>query len=252
LKSSTGQAIQTRGKKDGGERIAPLLVILNFERDREDEVKKISRIIVMVFSILLVTAFILPIWEITLDAPQYPEGLGMNIWINKITGDLQTINGLNHYIGMKKIEPDSINELKMMPYFLGALIALGLIAGISGKKKLLALWAAVFIIIGTAGAFDFYMWEYDYGHNLDQEAAIKVPGMSYQPPLIGGKQLLNIYASSYPDTGGFVVIAAGIASILVLLYEIKYNKALKTNEKENSKHNIAHSFEHNSLMQRGT
>jgi copper chaperone NosL len=197
-------------------------------KKREDEMKKISRIIVIAVSILLVTGFFLPIWEITLDAPQYPEGLGMNIWINKITGDLQTINGLNHYIGMKKIEPDSIKELKMMPYFLGALIALGLIAGISGKKKLLTLWVAVFIIAGAAGAIDFYMWEYDYGHNLNPEAAIKVPGMSYQPPLIGSKQLLNFTANSYPDTGGMAVIAVGLIAVLVLLYEIKFNKEVKT------------------------
>jgi copper chaperone NosL len=215
-------------------------------------VKKISRIIVIAVSILLVTGFILPIWEITLDAPQYPEGLGLNIWINKITGDLQTINGLNHYIGMKKIEPDSIQELKMMPYFLGVLIVLGLIAGISGKKKLLALWTTAFIIIGTTGAVDFYMWEYDYGHNLNPEAAIKVPGMSYQPPLIGSKQLLNFTANSYPDTGGMAVIGGGLIAVLVLLYEIKYNKVLKTNEKENTELNIAHSFERDTLMQRGT
>lgn len=214
--------------------------------------KKISRIIVIAVSVLLVTGFILPIWEITLDAPQYPEGLGLNIWINKITGDLQTINGLNHYIGMKKIEPDSIQELKMMPYFLGVLIVLGLIAGISGKKKLLSLWAIAFIIIGTTGAVDFYMWEYDYGHNLNPEAAIKVPGMSYQPPLIGSKQLLNFTANSYPDTGGMAVIGGGLIAVLVLLYEIKYNKVLKTNEKENTELNIAHSFERDTLMQRGT
>lgn len=194
--------------------------------------KKISRIVVIAVSFLLVAGYFLPIWEISLDAPQYPEGLSMNIWINKITGDLQTINGLNHYIGMKRIEPDSIKELKMMPYFLGLLILLGLIAGITGKKKLLALWVAVFIILGAAGAIDFYIWEYDYGHNLNPEAAIKVPGMSYQPPLIGSKQLLNFTATSLPDTGGIAVIAGGLIALLVLLYEIKFNKQAKIAEKE--------------------
>ncbi len=92
---------------------------LNTERGMK--MKKISRITVIAVSILLIGGYFLPIWEISLDAPQYPEGLGMTIWINTIKGDLQTINGLNHYIGMKTIQPDSIKELKIMPYLLGLL-----------------------------------------------------------------------------------------------------------------------------------
>ena len=144
--------------------------------------KKITRILIIAASLAMITAFFTPMWMIDLEAPQYPEGLGMQIWINKITGDLNTINGLNHYIGMKKIEPDSIKELSIMPYVLGFLIAAGVFTGIAGKKKLLAVWVVIFLIAGAAGGVDFYMWEYDYGHNLDPTAAIIVPGMSYQPP----------------------------------------------------------------------
>ncbi len=146
------------------------------------EMKKITKILTIAVSLALIAVYFLPVWDISLDAPQYPEGLGMKIWIHTIKGDLQTINGLNHYIGMKTIEPDSIKELKIMPYLLGVLILLGLTAGITGKKKLLALWVIVFVLFGIAGGVDFYIWEYDYGHDLNPEAAIKVPGMSYQPP----------------------------------------------------------------------
>lgn len=186
--------------------------------------KKITKILIIAVSLVLIAVYFLPVWDISLDAPQYPEGLGMKIWIHTIKGDLQTINGLNHYIGMKTIEPDSIKELKIMPYLLGVLILLGLIAGITGKKKLLALWVIVFVLFGIAGGADFYIWEYDYGHDLNPEAAIKVPGMSYQPPLIGSKELLNFTAYSYPDSGGIILIAGGIITVLVLLYEIKHNK----------------------------
>ncbi len=188
------------------------------------KMKKITRILIIASSIAMITAFFTPIWMIDLEAPQYPEGLGMKIWLNKITGDLNTINGLNHYIGMKKIEPDSIKELSIMPYVLGFLIAAGVITGIAGKKKLLAVWVIIFLIAGTAGGVDFYMWEYDYGHNLDPTAAIKVPGMSYQPPLIGSKQLLNFVASSYPDIGGYIIICTGLLGVLALFYESKFNK----------------------------
>ena len=186
--------------------------------------KKITKILTIAVSLALIAVYFLPVWDISLDAPQYPEGLGMKIWIYTIKGDLQTINGLNHYIGMKTIEPDSIKELKIMPFLLGVLIILGSIAGITGKKKLLALWVIVFVLFGIAGGIDFYVWEYDYGHDLNPEAAIKVPGMSYQPPLIGSKELLNFTAYSYPDSGGMILIAGGIIAVLMLIYEIKYNK----------------------------
>lgn len=188
--------------------------------------KKITKILILVSSLAMIAAFFTPIWMIDLEAPQYPEGLGMQIWLNKITGDLNTINGLNHYIGMKKIEPDSIKELTIMPYILAFLITLGVFTGIAGKKKILGVFVIIFIIAGIAGGVDFYMWEYDYGHDLDPTAAIIVPGMSYQPPLIGSKQLLNFVAHSYPDTGGWIVIGAGILAVLLYIYELKFNKKI--------------------------
>lgn len=183
--------------------------------------KKASRITVLVISLVLISVYFLPVWEIQLEAPQYPEGLGMNIWINKITGDLNTINGLNHYIGMKTIQPDSIKELTLMPYILGVLILLGILTAMLNKRKLLLVWVIFFILLGVAGGVDFYLWEYDYGHDLNPEAAIKIPGMSYQPPLIGTKQLANFTAISIPDTGGMILIGAGALSLLILLYDFK-------------------------------
>lgn len=183
--------------------------------------KKASRISVLTISLILISVYFLPVWEIELEAPQYPEGLGMNIWINKITGDLNTINGLNHYIGMKTIQPDSIKELTLMPFILGLLILSGIVVAILGRKRLLAVWVVFFMLLGIAGGVDFYLWEYDYGHDLNPEAAIKIPGMSYQPPLIGTKQLANFTAISVPDFGGYILIGAGVASLLILVYDTR-------------------------------
>lgn len=190
--------------------------------------KKSSRILILIIALSLVILYFVPLWNIELDAPQYPEGLGMQIWLDKMTGDLNTINGLNHYIGMKIIEPDSIEELKLMPFIIGFIILFGIIVFIFNKKGLLLSWILIIIIIGTVGMYDFWTWEYDYGHNLDPTAAIKVPGMNYQPPLIGSKQLLNFNASSTPDIGGYILFAVGIIAILVLIYEYKFNKTMKT------------------------
>ena len=71
---------------------------------------------------------------------------------------------------------------------------------------------------------DFYRWNYDYGHDLDPSAAIKVPGMAYQPPIFGYKQLLNFGAYSIPDIGGWLFIAAGLFLLIAVLKEFKFKK----------------------------
>lgn len=189
-----------------------------------------SRIILALASLALLFLYILPMWKITLDAPQYPEGLGMYIWIDTITGekkhDLQNINGLNHYIGMKRIEPESIPELDFMPWFIGFLVGFGLIGALSGKRWLLYSWVGIFMVGAVVGLVDFYLWEYDYGHNLDAETAIiKIPGMNYQPPLIGSKKLLNFTASSWPASGGWIAFASLGAGLFAALKERRRKRA---------------------------
>jgi hypothetical protein len=171
-----------------------------------------SRLLLALGALLLASAYLLPLWHIGLKAPQYPEGLGFYISVNRIVGerpqDLASINNLNHYIGMKRITPENIPELRFMPLALGALVGVGLIAALVGRNWLLYGWTALFALGLAAGLADFWRWGYDYGHDLDPEAIIKIPGMSYQPPVIGTKQLLNFRASSWPAAGGWLALAA--------------------------------------------
>lgn len=169
-----------------------------------------------VAALLLIGVYFVPLWSISMGAPQYPEGIGMNVTINNIEGksanDLKNINGLNHYIGMKSIDPASIPELRLMPYIFGFLIVSGLIVAATGNRKWILVWLIIFVLLAIAGLIDFYLWGYDYGHNLNPDAPIKVPGMTYQPPLFGSKQLLNIKAVSLPHIGFyFALISMSIA-----------------------------------------
>jgi copper chaperone NosL len=186
-------------------------------------VTKRSRLLFAAAAALLLGAFAFPLWRIDLIAPQYPEGLGMLIKVNTVTGikpnDLANINGLNHYIGMKAIDPNAIPELRVMPWILGGLVALGLLGAALGSRKVLYAWLGAFVTLGAVGLVDFWRWTYDYGHNLDFEhAIIKVPGMTYQPPLIGTKQLLNFTATSWPALGtAFLGVAFGLAVAALVL-----------------------------------
>lgn len=183
----------------------------------------LSRALVAISSLLLIGLFVFPLWHVRLTAPQYPEGLGMNIRLNTVEGatetDLNNINGLNHYIGMKRIDPETIPELRFMPWIVGGLILSGLAVAAAAKRRVLYTWLAGFLALGAVGLVDFWRWEYDYGHNLDAATAIiKIPGMSYQPPLLGTKQLLNFQAVSLPGVGG---ILAGLAFLLGLVAVIE-------------------------------
>lgn len=184
-----------------------------------------SKILIIVASLILILTFFFPLWYIDLEAPQYPEGIGLEIWINKITGqqehDLENINGLNHYIGMKRIEPDAIPELTIMPFVIIFMTLFGLISGILGKRILVYIWIVLFVVMAAVGLYDFYLWGYDYGHDLDPNAAIKVPGMAYQPPLIGSKMLLNFNAVSMPHFGSLIIAVVVLIAVIALFLDRK-------------------------------
>lgn len=174
---------------------------------------RVARLMVAVAGLLVGLAMVLPLWEVRLVAPQYPEGLGLRIQVNTVAGlkpnDLQSINGLNHYIGMKAIEPDAIPELRWMPWIVLALAISGLAAAAFAPRRAVVAWLVAFAVLCAAGIWDFHRWEYDYGHNLDREnAIIVVPGMNYQPPLVGTKQLLNFRVTSWPAAGAWAMGAA--------------------------------------------
>lgn len=169
--------------------------------------------------------FVLPLWNITLEAPQYPIPIGMDIYINQFKGagdnDIKNINIMNHYVGMKEI-PEVIPEFSVFPYFVGGMIVLGVVFGFLGKKRLYLAWLSLMILLGSIAMYDFYSWEYDYGHNLRENAAIKFTDkdgqpMTYQPPLIGAKTILNFRAISLPRSGAIFMVAGMVLAVLAFV-----------------------------------
>jgi copper chaperone NosL len=178
---------------------------------------KWPRLLVFFGALLLAGAIFLPIWQIQLAAPQYPEGLTLKIYAKGLAGDVDVINGLNHYIGMQTLHNEDFLEFSLLPYIIGSLVLFGLLAAFINKKSFYLVYITLFMLVAVISMVDFYRWEYNYGHNLDPDAAIQVPGMSYQPPLIGYKQLLNFGAYSIPDVGGWLFVASGIFLFIAFL-----------------------------------
>ena len=187
-----------------------------------------ARALIILGGLLLIITLFVPTWYIDLDAPQYPEGLRLLIHPHKLAGDVEIINGLNHYIGMQTLHAENFIEFTVLPYILAGIALLFILVGFVGRRPWAIALLVFFIIFGIVAMADFWLWEYNYGHNLDPNAAIKVPGMAYQPPLIGYKQLLNFAAYSFPDIGGWLIVSAGVLLVLALLISRKRKRHAQT------------------------
>lgn len=190
---------------------------------------KTSGILMIIGSALLLGLFFYPLWNIRLEAPQYPDPLGMDIYIEGIEGeeefDIQNIDGVNHYIGMKKIpKPEEMWEFKVFPLVIGGMAALGILLGILGVFNKISPnwflgWLILMGILGILGMYDFNNWLLDYGTDLDPKAIIKLTDaegnpLNYKPPLLGSEDILNFTAHSYPRTGAYMMFVGMFLTLI--------------------------------------
>lgn len=142
---------------------------------RSSKISILTRILCFAGAVALVISLFVPLWRIELAAPQYPEGLVLLIYPDDIAGDVEIINGLNHYIGMQTLHTENFIEFTILPYLIGLFALIILLSSLIGNKKLLYAVFILFVIFGVVAMIDFWRWEYNYGHNLDPNAAIIVP-----------------------------------------------------------------------------
>ncbi len=190
---------------------------------------KRSAILMIIGSLLLLGLFYFPLWNIQLGAPQYPDPMGMNIFISGIEGeeefDIQNIDGVNHYIGMKKIpKPAEMWEFQVFPVVIAVMATLGVLLGVVGFfRKIHPFWFLgwfiLMIILGSLGMYDFNNWLLDYGTDLDPIAIIKITDsegnpINYKPPLLGTQKILNFTAHSYPRTGAYLMFVGMLLTLI--------------------------------------
>jgi len=190
-------------------------------------IKNINRILLIIGALALLVVVKVPMWRIDLNAPQYPEGLRLFIYPDHLGGNVAIVNGLNHYIGMKPLHTADFFEFTILPGIIIAFAVLFISTALIGKRWMLTSLLVLFVIFGVVAMVDFWRWEYNYGHNLNPDAPIVVPGMAYQPPLIGFKQLLNFGAYSVPALGGFLFLGVGILLLTVNILEYKIKRRFK-------------------------
>jgi copper chaperone NosL len=168
-----------------------------------------SRVLLLLAAAAVAASVLFPLWKLHLVAPQYPEGLRLHIYAWKIQGgglngnDLNEINNLNHYIGMKTIQQADFAEMQVMPFMFGIFIMLALRAAVLGTMRaiidlfMLAAWFGAFSI----GSFYYRLWS--YGHQLDPKAPMDI--QPFTPLIFGTQQIANFTQSSYPQLGTYLL-----------------------------------------------
>jgi copper chaperone NosL len=189
-------------------------------RQLEVPLDSAPRLLLLVAALLLVATYLLPLWKMTMFAPQYPEGLHLDIYSYKLEGgnrgqDIKEINILNHYIGMKDLTTADFTEFKWMPFVLGMLGLLFLRALVHGRLGDLLDVVVLYVYFGLFSLWSFGYKLYSYGHNLAPTASVKVA--PFMPPLFGHKKLANFEVYSFPAAASYALAAVG-AALLVALF----------------------------------
>jgi copper chaperone NosL len=172
------------------------------------------RILLAVAAVLVVAAYFLPLWNLTMFAPQYANGLSLDIHSYTLVGgnggqDIKEINLLNHYIGMRDLAVEEFTEFKWMPFVLGGLALLFLRAMVLGTVKEVVDSVVLFGYFGAFSLGSFAYKMYRYGHDLSPGAAVKVE--PFTPPIFGYQQIANFEVYSYPRAGTYVLLSvAGV------------------------------------------
>lgn len=186
-----------------------------------------ERALVILAAVMLASSALLPLWQLTMFAPQYPDGLRMNIYSYKLDGgnggqDVREINVLNHYIGMKDIEEADFTEFKWMPFVIGAIALLGLRAAAHGRMMDLVDVAVLYTYFAAFSLWSFGYKLYVYGHNLDKGAPVRVP--PFMPPVFGHEKLANFDVYSYPMVGAYMLGATVVVLVVAVVLAWREDK----------------------------
>jgi copper chaperone NosL len=194
-----------------------------FEAYLDRPIEYRARFFIVLLVLPLLASFFAPLWNISMQAPQYPQGLEVDVFSYKVVGgnegkDVPEINNLNHYIGMAPIEGELLKDLEWIPFLLGLLAILTLRAAAIGNIRTLVDLAVLYGFVCAFLAFRFWFHLYTLGHNLDPKAPVNVD--PFMPAMFGSKQIANFYITSLPQVGaiGVMVTVGGI--FLITLWHL--------------------------------
>ncbi|WHY00646.1 hypothetical protein [Neobacillus sp. DY30] len=174
----------------------------------------LSSILIALAAVLVGLSLLFPWWQMIFFAPQYPEGLNIIVYPNKLEGEIDIVNGLNHYIGMENFSEENFPELAYLSYLVIGLAIITLLTAILRKKSMLYGLIGLFIIGGSLGVWDLSSALRKFGTNLSPTAPIKID--PFVPPLLGHNTVANFVTESILGYGAYCLIAAFLLLLIPL------------------------------------
>jgi hypothetical protein len=174
----------------------------------DESLDRTPRLLMTGAAACLLAVYFLPLWNLTMFAPQYPDGLRLDIYAYMLQGgnngqDVREINLLNHYIGMRDLAAEDFTEFQWMPFVVGGLGLLILRAVVHATVAALVDVGVLFVYFGAFSLWSFAYKLYRYGHDLSPQAAVKVD--PFMPPVLGYARIANFEVYSYPQAASYAL-----------------------------------------------
>jgi copper chaperone NosL len=190
----------------------------------QGELSRPGRLLLVVASLAIVPAIVLPTWTIRLHAPQYPNGLEMQIYPTTVKGDVREINLLNHYIGMHEIAPGEFQEFRFIPFFILRFFGFAALTALIARMAFAVIGWMDFVLFGAVMLYTLQHWLYEYGHNLTPGAPLSI--RPFTPKFFGTTHIGQFTVTSLPAAGAVLMIGAGaVGPIIALLEWRRFRKA---------------------------
>jgi hypothetical protein len=185
----------------------------------------VASALLLLGGLLLVGSLFFPYWRLTLHAPQYPKGLHVELYVNRVTGDVAEIDGLNHYIGMAPLAEAARWE-RSVSLVAGSVLALLLVAAIVVHNRWAALLALPAIIYPAVFLADLYFWLYRFGHSLDPKAPLSTSIKAFTPTILGEGRVGQFRTTASLEEGFLLAAAAAVVVVIALYFHRRAYKPL--------------------------
>lgn len=173
-------------------------------------------LLLVVAAALLGVSYFQPYWRMTLHAPQYPKGLHVTAFLNRLEGDVNEIDGLNHYIGMRPL-----NEAAQLERQTSAMLIVVFVLLVVGAVFIHSRWAALLaapaLLFPAGFLIDLHFWLSHFGQNLDPKAALASSIKPFVPPVLGEGLIGQFRTVASAGEGWWLALGAS-AVVLVALY----------------------------------
>lgn len=176
-------------------------------------------------ALLLLVSIFLPYWTLLLEAPQFPDGLRISAYVNRLEGDVVELEGLNHYVGLGSFEDGAVLERSIA---IGAVLVLGglLAAAILFHSRWVIIFTLPALLFPLAFIADLQWWLWRYGHNLDSSAPFADAVGEFTPPIFGAATIAQFDTLALPGWGFVLAVIASVLTAVGLWYHRRAYKPL--------------------------